>query len=146
MASLLDLAKRCERWRKRIPEEANRIKKEVAQEVATDLIVVTPVDESTALSNWQAANNEPTDFPLPAIYPGERGSTESASTAEAIAHAERVIKETAPGEPLYVSNVLDYIVPLNDGTSSQEPAGFVERAILLGRIKVREARVKLNGD
>lgn len=143
MASLLDLAKRCERWRKQIPEEANRIKKEVATAVATDLIVVTPVDESTALSNWQVGINAPVTFPLPAIVPGHKGSTENQSTTEAIAHADRVIKDVDPGEKTYVSNVLDYIGPLNDGSSSQEPAGFVERAVLLGRITVREARIRL---
>lgn len=141
--SLLDLAKRMERYRKQLPAEVLRIKKEVADKVATDLIIVTPVDTSEALSNWQVANNGPASFPLPAIYPGQRGDTESASTAEAIAHARRVLLETKAQDKLFVSNVVEHIVPLNNGSSTQAPAGFVERAVLLGRIVVREARIKL---
>lgn len=141
--TLLDLAKRMERYRKQLPAEVERIKKDVADKISTDLIIVTPVDTSEALSNWQVGINSPPSFPLPAIYPGSRGDTESASTAEAIAHARRVLLEAGPKDRLFVSNVVEHIVPLNNGSSTQAPAGFVERAVLLGRIAVREARIKL---
>ena len=143
--NLLSLSRRMQRIREQIPVEADRIKREVAEAVATDLIRVTPVDVSEALSNWQVGINQPPAFPLPAIYPGQKGDTESASEQAAIDHAKRVILDSRPGAPLYVSNVVEHIVPLNDGTSRQEPGGFVERAIVLGRVKLRKARLKLGG-
>lgn len=140
---LLALSRRIQRIRKAIPKEANRIKTEVAEKVATDLIRVTPVDVSEALSNWQVSVNAPPRFPLPAIYPGQKGDTESASEGAAIEHAKRVLLDSLPGERLYVSNVVEHIVPLNNGTSTQEPAGFVERAVVMGRVVLRKARLKL---
>lgn len=140
---LLALSRRIQRIRANVPKEANRIKKEVAEKVATDLIRVTPVDVSEALSNWQVGINAPVAFPIPAIYPGKAGDTESASEAAAIEHAQRVLVDSEPGERLYVSNLTRHIGFLNDGSSRQEPAGFVERAVVLGRVVLRKARLKL---
>ena len=142
---LLSLSRRMQRIKRAIPEEANRIKKEVAEKVATDLIRVTPVDVSEALSNWQVGINAAPSLPLPAIYPGKKGDTESASEAAAIEHAQRVLVDSEPGEKLYVSNLARHIVFLNDGSSAQEPAGFVNRAVILGRIVLRKARLNLGG-
>lgn len=140
--NLLSLSRRMQRIKKAIPEEANRIKKEVALVVVSDSIRVTPVDVSEALSNWQISINTPAYAPLPAIYPGQKGDTESASEQAAIEHAQRVLSEVRPGEPVFSSNLAKHIVPLNNGTSTQEPAGFVERSILLGRVALRKARLK----
>lgn len=143
--NLLSLSKRMQRIKRAIPEEVHRVKKEVAEAVATDLIRVTPVDVTEALSNWQVGINSPPSFPLPAIYPGKAGDTESASEQAAIEHAKRVLLDSRPGEKLYVSNLAGHIVYLNDGSSAQEPAGFVHRAVIVGRVVLRKARLKLGG-
>lgn len=145
MGDLLALSRRCNRIVATLPGAVNRIKQEVVRKVARDLITVTPVDVTEALSNWQVGINSPPAFPLPAIFPGVAGNTESASEGAAIEHADKVIVDILPGERVFISNLVPHIVFLNDGTSAQEPGGFVERAVVLGRIVVRNARLNLDG-
>lgn len=117
-----------------IEKGASNVVVAVVKAIDRDVVPHTPVDTSEALSNWQAGINEPVSFPLPAIYPGSHGSTASASQEAAISHVDRVLATKEPGMPVYLSNLTEYIVGLNNGTSSQEPKGFVERAVLVGRL------------
>lgn len=132
---LADLEKWCTALPARIDDAANRLAVIVTTEMADDVIEHTPVDTSEAESNWQASLNVAPYLPLPAIYEGERGSTAAASAREALAHVKRTLKDKRPGEAAYLSNLAEHIVDLNDGTSKQEPAGFVERAERKGAVK-----------
>ena len=133
MADLLALEKWCNALPDQIDAAASRLVEQVVIRMATNLIQHTPVDVTTAASNWIASLNAPNLFELPAIYPGERGSTAAASRAEAIAHVKRVVADKRPGEPVWLSNIVPYMVYLtNHGTSQQEPAGFFERGVLVG--------------
>lgn len=128
MADLMALERWCNDLPVRIDQAANKLAVQVTTAIGDDAIEHTPVDTSEAESNWQANINAPASFPLPPIYPGERGSTAAQSAREAKAHIQRTLKDKRPGEPVYLSNVAEHIVDLNNGTSKQEPAGFVERA------------------
>lgn len=133
MADLLALERWCNALPDRIERAANRLTIEATQHIAADLIAHTPVDITTAVSNWQASLNAPPVFGLPAIYPGRRGSTASQSRAAALGHVNRTLAVKDPGEKVYLSNLAGHIIDLNAGTSKQEPAGFIERGILVGR-------------
>lgn len=137
-------ARRMEQRAKRLPIAVNEIKKEVVAAIGNDLIDVTPVDTSEALSNWQGSIGAPGAFAIPAIVAGERGSTQVASAVEAKAHLDRVLREVLPGEAVFLTNSTPQIVPLNEGSSTQEPRGFVERAVLRGRLALRNAKLKLD--
>lgn len=134
MADLLDLERLCNVLPDRIAKAANVLAVTVTGAIGNDAIDHTPVDTSEAESNWQANLNAPVSFPLPAIYEGERGSTAEASARAAKAHIQRTLKDKLPGEAVYLSNAAEHIVDLNNGTSSQEPAGFVERAERKGEL------------
>lgn len=141
--NLLTLAKRMFRVADKIDGAANEIKKQVATVVARDLITVTPVDTSRALSNWIATNGSPANFSVLAYSVGSAGSTKGASMSAAIAAALKEIDAAAPGVPIFLTNNLRYIRRLNDGYSKQAPAGFVERAALIGRKTVESFKLGL---
>jgi hypothetical protein len=117
--------------------------RDVVRVIDRDLVDHTPVDTTEAVSNWQPGVNTPPSFPLPAIYPGQAGSTAPQSRREAIAHVERALAQKDPGEAFYLTNVAEHIGFLNDGSSKQEPAGFVDRAIRKGEIFAASAELKV---
>ena len=134
MGTFLSLAERLEAKAKKIEDDVNKKVQAVALGIITDLAYVTPVDTSTALSNWQISFDvAPSPIPLPPHFPGDFGDTARQSAQETIALAKRELSLRTPGREVYISNVAPYIVRLNGGSSRQEPAGFVERAILIGR-------------
>ena len=141
MANLLDLAKWCNALPDQIEKEASELAKKTVAVMAADLIEHTPVDTSEHVSNWQASINSPPSFGLPAIYLGERGSTREQSGREALAHVRRTLAMKEPGETVYLSNLGPVIEDLNNGLSSQEPAGFVERGIAIGANFVKKAKL-----
>lgn len=143
MGSFASLAARMNKAADKLPTLASDTAVNITRTILHDLAYRTPVDESTARSNWQVSIGAPIadNAEIPAYFLGEFGSTGTASAQAAIAAGETVLKRKTPGQPLYLSNVLDYIVPLNEGHSKQEPAGMVDRAILIGRKVVSKVRL-----
>jgi hypothetical protein len=139
MADLLALEKWCTALPDRIEQGANDLAKSVVIRMASNLIDHTPVDITTAVSNWQASLNVPIMFELPAIVPGSQGSTAPASRYEALEHVRRVTEDKDPGHPIFLSNIVEYLGELNRGTSQQEPAGFFERGVVVGRVYLQTA-------
>lgn len=133
MGNLLTLAKRAEALKAAIPQAASDLAASVARVIHKDLVTVTPVDTSKALSNWQASLDAPLPLYLPAYVPGSQGSTREESAQTALLQGEQHLADKKPGMPIYLVNNAPYIRRLNEGYSDQEPAGFVERAVLLGR-------------
>lgn len=116
-----------------IPTRLNETKKQVAWAMADRLITDTPVDTSRAESNWQIGLGSPVPNEIPPHFPGEHGSTDAQSQAEARNLAQQRIVQSKPGEPLYLSNATPYIVKLDQGSSMQAPAGFTHTALAIGR-------------
>ena len=132
-----------ERLPSAIEKGANNVAIAVVKAIDRDVVPHTPVDTTEALSNWQAEINAKPLFGLPAIYPGSHGSTATASQGAAISHVDRTLAMKEPGEPVYLSNLAKHITLLNNGSSSQEPKGFVERATLVGRLTARRTSLGL---
>lgn len=141
MGTLKGLAKRLRKIAKDIPEGLNEVTKQVALRAAYNLIQDTPVDTSKALSNWQVRIGGPATGEIEAHSPGKFGSTVGASSSTARALAEAAIKARRPGQAIYITNNLDYIKELNQGSSRQAPAGFVEVAVLRAKMVIKEAKV-----
>lgn len=135
MRTLADLAKQFNQLATTLPQETtNNLSIEAVEVILNDLLMVTPVDSGQAISNWQVALDQPPQERLPAYFPGKLGSTAVVCRTAALEAAQSVLGAKKAGQTVYISNVLPYIRRLNDGYSDQEPAGFVERAILLGRL------------
>lgn len=82
----------------------------------------TPVDTGWARANWIPSVGSPTTAPV--------GSPDAVSSAAATQQA--AIAEVAAyrgDQDLWVTNNVDYISRLNDGSSKKAPAGFVDSAI-----------------
>ena len=131
--SLLDLANRMDALNASIHAAASDTAKKIAETVVSDLAFKTPVDTSEALSNWVVTLDKPNVGTIDPHYPGEFGSTQVASAQQTINEARNILKQKKPGQPIYITNNVPYIRRLNDGHSGQAPAGFVERAVLIGR-------------
>jgi len=131
--SLLDLANDLEKVSDELAQEVSALAIRVATAVVTDLAMMTPVDTSEAISNWIVSLGSPARRTIDPHFPGQFGSTFGPSSAETVSDAKAVLTAKIPGQAIYISNNLTYIEDLNEGSSRQAPAGFVERAELLGR-------------
>lgn len=141
--TLFDLARNLRKRVKSFDVRSSEVSKAIALEVVKILVTTTPVDTSRALSNWQVRVGSPVNSAVKAIVPGELGSTRAQSAAGAIAKAEVFLAAKKPGEPIFISNVLDYIQDLDDGTISRQPSGFVDKALIIARNRVGAARIRI---
>ena len=88
----------------------------LALDIHGNLVEATPVDTGHARINWIPTTG------APATHEVDGGGTSAPDPTAAFAAAP-------PGAPLYVTNNVPYIRKLNEGSSPQAPAGFVEKAV-----------------
>lgn len=136
MATLKDLAKRLNKVADMVEAAPSRVAAAFTFALVDELVDRTPVDTSKALSNWLVSLNDPVLVDMDAYYEGIHGSTASASKAEVLAFANTILGRKKPGQQLYLSNSAPYIRDLNNGTSKQAPAGFVQQTIRVTRAKL----------
>lgn len=92
----------------------------VALRVFNNLVLTTPVDTGRARANWLPTVGAPANYTVEATNP-----LGAVNLALSIFNAN-----TVPNFPtLYIANNLDYIESLNNGSSKQAPANFVELAL-----------------
>ena len=116
--------------------------RELALRVDSKVVLETPVDEGRARANWitslnRASNEtvEPTggqDAEPPGGGPNAQKSIDQGLAVAA---------QYQFGQSIFISNNLPYIVKLNEGSSTQAPAGFVEAAVQDGVQAFRKARI-----
>jgi hypothetical protein len=134
MKTLLDLAESLEAKAFAVGDAGSMLAVDTALAIVGNLAYSTPVDRSTALSNWIVTLDSPATLQIDAHFPGKQGSTYRASAEETIKAAKRVLKNKKPGQKIFITNPTRYIKRLNnDGHSKQVPNGFIERAVLIGR-------------
>lgn len=141
--SLLDLANNLRRTSDKIDRRASEISKELALEIVKVLVEITPVDTSKALSNWQVRVGSPVNKDRNAFVPGERGDTQAQSATAAVENARIWLAAKKPGEPIFISNVLDYIKDLDQGSSTQFAGGFVDVATTIAEGRIKGKRLGL---
>jgi len=95
----------------------------VALVVDAELVNMTPVDTGRARSNWNPSLNVP-DGTI--REPGQKKSIDPIASAYKIT------------DTILISNNLPYIKPLNNGSSKQAPAGFVDAALAKGKRAVKK--------
>lgn len=125
--TLSELAAACLDAAATLDTDINSIVKESVLTLSFNLIYKTPVDTSTATSNWQVGLMLPEMGTRYAYFYGDEGSTAAASRGAAYAAARAAIAPRMAGTRIYISNNVDYIVELNRGKSSQQPsANWIE--------------------
>ncbi|AHI60028.1 TPA: hypothetical protein NNT57_004606 [Salmonella enterica] len=143
--NLLDLANDMSKLSKQVNKAANDAAIQVALTIVGELAFKTPVDTSKALSSWFVTLGSPTSLVGRAHYVGESGSTKNMSATETLAQARKVLSNKKAGQVIYITNNQPYIKRLNEGYSQQQAAGFVERAVLIGELKMKDIKVKIGG-
>jgi hypothetical protein len=126
-------------------QSINKIVELAGREIAKEVIALTPVDTSLAISNWTGSLGSPATGTRVAVSPGEFGSTASASGAATQASVWNAITGRKTGQDVWLSNNLPYVNDLNIGkiTPRSSPAPdrtpyprFAERAVLFGAASV----------
>lgn len=80
----------------------------------------TPVDTGHARANWQVGISEPITSEI---------DEEDPSGGATIERNASVIRQAPPHKDIILSNNVPYIHKLNEGSSSQAPAQFVQIAV-----------------
>lgn len=105
-----------------------RIVTKITLDVTANLIETTPVDTGWARGNWVPAIGAAFEADLAGITPTPQdAATAAAGQQNAIAGIVAGYKLSRGA--VFVSNNVPYILRLNDGSSTQAPSGFVQRAI-----------------
>lgn len=109
-------------YQKKVIENLEKTIRAVALVVDAELVNTTPVDTGRARSNWLPSLNVPD---LRTVEPGGKPAVGP------VADSFRI------DDTILITNNLPYIRRLNEGSSLQAPAGFVEAAIARGISSVR---------
>ena len=107
-----------------LPGELDRVKRETALAMLKAYANHTPIDTGVAVSNYQISINSPGAEYKPAHVPGKYRSTASENIRATIALGETVLKSSKPGDSIHITNHIEYIGDLDNGTSTQAPVGM----------------------
>lgn len=121
---------------KEIQQKLSKTASAVATSLVEELTIITPVDTSKAISNWQVTLDTPSASEIDAHYPGEDGSTKSQSANQARSLASAVLKKKRPKQTIYISNTAEYIRDLEEGSSKQAPAHFIKSAVEQAKLDI----------
>jgi hypothetical protein len=145
--TLRNLSKWARRFTPALEKAVNEKVKETVLDLQSELVRVTPVDTSQALSNWQVELHAKTPGSRPAFRVGMKGSTATYSRQQAMSKARGAVKSRKNGVPVFTSNELDYMEELNNppGKSRQAAPGFIEAATrrVWARSKQRKLKIKV---
>lgn len=129
--SLSDFSRRMAVRAGHISGDTTRLVRRTALAVDAILVSETPVDTGRAKSNWLVSLNTSLRQTTEPYAPGRDGNTAAANEQAAMDQAEAVISHYTAGVnmSIHITNNLPYIGELNNGSSHQAPAGFVEDGI-----------------
>ena len=126
---------------KNLPEAVHEVVKNVTKVYLVTAADLTPVDTGAAISNWQIGINASPNGVLPPHVPGKFRSTALENLNATIRAGTSIIDSSKPGDVLHIANNLEYIGDLNDGSSSQAPAGMTAIAELVAYRVPSKAKV-----
>lgn len=138
-----NLAKRLRVRAKHVTKNSDELVRRVTRAVVSNLVigdygVVTPVLTGRARSNWRTLFYRPDNvlhWPPP-----DKPDSPSAGAYRALAEMEDTVSSYSGRRSIWVTNNVPYIRSLNDGSSAQAPAGFVERAVAAGKAEVGKVK------
>jgi len=114
----------------RLEGQVGNVVKRAAIAIDQTLVTSTPVDTGRARSNWIVSLGTPSGETV--------GPT---SEQAALSRAQQEIERRVRGQAIHITNNLPYIGRLNEGSSAQAPAGFVQAAVQQGVASIRGASI-----
>lgn len=139
MVSLDEFADIAAGYARTLDANSDQLIRNTVVSIVQNLATSTPIDQGTAVSNWQVGVGSVPDDVRTAFVIGSHGSTASENMLQVIDEARRKMKNYKYGTSLDIVNNVPYLARLNDGWSAQAPAGFVEEAFLRGIEQVKNA-------
>lgn len=121
-------------YKKKVLDRLDKTVRAVALVVDRALVEATPVDTGRARANWQASLNNPLTAQI-AIQ--DVSKKDSGFVPARQNDALKAISAYKLADTILISNNLPYIRKLNEGSSQQAPAGFVDAALLKGKKAVK---------
>jgi len=141
VASLDRFAHRMRLRGRNVTENTDKLVRKVALITDQAVVSATPVDTGRAKSNWLVQVGSSPNTAIEPYVPGKFGSTAAENTQAAIDQASSAISGYTSGSAIYITNNLPYIQKLNNGSSAQASANFVQQAVLEGAAAVHTARI-----
>ena len=123
MASLEELEKRIQRFAAALPQNASNIVAKAAIASLQSVVIENPVDTGRSRGNYFISINSATE----AFEESRRNS---------IGPGVAVANSIKPDDNLHLTNNTSYINKLNEGSSAQAPAGFIEAAVIVAAAAV----------
>ena len=134
-STMRGFAKNLTQLTKGLENQLGRFVEEVGERVHGALVLGTPVKTGNARSNW-----------LVGVGSAKSGIVPIRSEVETIAAGSAAIRGRVKGDTeIIITNDVDYLPLLNDGSSRQAPAGFVEKAAMVGVRVAVSFRLKMGG-
>lgn len=130
--SLRAFSRRIRRIGRNVERRADEVVRETALVVDQAVVLATPVDTGRARGNWQVGIDTAVTDARDVLDPSGAGT---------IAEGAARVAGRRSGQTIFISNNVPYIGRLNEGSSSQAPAMFVEQAVAAGVDKVRRSRL-----
>ena len=120
----------------------DKVVRTAALKVDQAVVISTPVDTGRARSNWIASIGSPAGGTVSPFSPGSKlGLGEGNNAQAAIDAARGVINSRRFNQSIFITNNLDYIGKLNNGSSKQAPKNFVRKGVQAGTQAVRNIKV-----
>lgn len=140
MSNLGGFSKKMRKASKVVFTNADKLVRDVAEAVLQAVVTDTPVDTGQAKSNWIVSIETPASGTRDAYVPGTKGSTAVENIIATVEIGREKLTAYTSGQEIHITNNLDYISALNDGSiSKQAPPDFVQKAILEALLKVQVA-------
>lgn len=134
-SDLKGFSKRIKQIGSRVEVNTNLLKKNTAKYISSVLTTdATPVKTGQARNNWVASVGSPKNILVKSTEFDKTGRERESENA-------RTIDTTKPDQDIFIQNGLPYIKRLNEGSSKQAPAGFVESAVQLANALIKKARL-----
>ena len=127
---LLDFVDRIRKRADNVAPAVDTGMRRIALAVNQTLVLATPVDTGRARANWRVS--------IDREVAGEVGHTSPQVTLN---ENKATIERYKGPAPIIVQNNVPYIGALNNGSSAQAPAGFVQKAIQTGVAAARRVKV-----
>ncbi len=112
---------------KDITDKWDVVVRKVALDGARQLITQTPVDTGRAKANWSIAKN---------TLPSDAFNSKIVNLSK----QTRLAQTYECGETMYLYNNLEYMIPLEFGTSKQAPAGWIRATANTMQKKLNEIK------
>lgn len=118
----------------RIHRNFSTLVKQTTDTIQEYVITGTPVKTGRARNGWIVSPKQPDNSPPDMVGPFDPSGSTRIDSNRAVIAAEPL------GTHYFFTNNVPYIGELNDGSSQQAPAGFVQKAEAIARAKVMTYR------